>query len=101
MYFMLIRPQQRRLREQQALLSAVTEGDEIMTTAGLYGYVTAIDGDVLWVEIAEGVEVRVAKAAVAKRVTTGDGAGAVATSDAAVHEAADDELPEPAADEAR
>ncbi len=68
MYFMLIRPQQKRMREQQALLAAVGEGDEIVTTAGLYGYVTAVDGDVLWVEIADGVEIRLARAAVAKRI---------------------------------
>lgn len=68
MYFMLIRPQQKRVREQQALLAAVGEGDEIVTTAGLYGYVTAVDGDVLWVEISDGVEVRLARAAVAKRI---------------------------------
>jgi len=69
MYFLLIRPQQRRMLEQQALLAAVAEGDEVVTTSGLYGFVTAIDGDVMWVEIAEGIEVRMAKGAIARRVT--------------------------------
>jgi preprotein translocase subunit YajC len=68
MYFMLIRPQQRRVRAQQALSAAIQEGDEVMTTAGIYGFVTAMDGDVAWVEIAEGVEIRVAKAALARKV---------------------------------
>jgi preprotein translocase subunit YajC len=68
MYFMLIRPQQKRMRAQQALLSAVEEGDEVLTTAGVYGFITAMEGDVVWVEIAEGVEVRVAKGAIARRV---------------------------------
>ena len=68
MYFLLIRPQQKRMREQQALLSAVEEGDEVLTTAGVYGFITAMEGDVVWVEIAEGVEVRVAKGAIARRV---------------------------------
>src|SRR6476469_8456452 len=68
MYFMLIRPQQKRMRAQQALLSAVQEGDEVLTTAGVYGFITAMEGDVVWVEIAEGVEVRVAKGAIARRV---------------------------------
>ena len=72
MYFMLIRPQQKRMREQQAMLSAVEEGDEVLTTAGIYGFITAMDGDLLWVEIAEGVEVRVAKGAVARRITAPD-----------------------------
>src|SRR6476646_2814379 len=68
MYFMLIRPQQKRMRAQQALLSAVEEGDEVLTTAGVYGFITAMEGDVVWVEIAEGVEVRVAKGAIARRI---------------------------------
>ena len=71
MYFMLIRPQQRRMREQQALLSAVQEGDEVVTTSGVYGFITAMEGDVIWVEIAEGVEVRRAKGAVARRILPG------------------------------
>jgi preprotein translocase subunit YajC len=69
MYFLLIRPQQRRMREQQALLSAVGEGDEVVTSAGMYGFITAMEGDVVWVEIAEGVEVRLAKGAIARRIT--------------------------------
>ncbi len=72
MYFLLIRPQQRRMREQQAMLSAVQEGDEILTSSGLYGFITAMEGDTAWVEIAEGVEVRVAKGAIARRVTAHD-----------------------------
>jgi preprotein translocase subunit YajC len=68
MYFMLIRPQQRRARAQQALMAAIQEGDEVMTTAGIYGFVTAMEGDIAWVEIAEGVEIRVAKAALARRI---------------------------------
>jgi preprotein translocase subunit YajC len=72
MYFMLIRPQRRRAQAQQALLSAVQEGDEVMTSAGMYGFVTALDGDVAWVEIAEGVEIRVARAAIARRIDSSE-----------------------------
>jgi preprotein translocase subunit YajC len=72
MYFALIRPQQKRMRAQQALMSSIDEGDEVLTTGGLYGYVNAIEGEVAWVEIAEGVEIRVAKAAIARKVTTGE-----------------------------
>ena len=72
MYFMLIRPQQKRMRAQQALLSAVQEGDEVLTTAGVYGFITAMEGDVVWVEIAEGVEVRVAKGAIARKIDPSD-----------------------------
>ena len=65
MYFLLIRPQRRRMQEQKALASAVEEGDEVMTTSGLYGFVTAIEGEVIWLEIAEGVDIRIARQAVA------------------------------------
>jgi preprotein translocase subunit YajC len=68
MYFLLIRPQQKRMREQKDLLSAVQEGDEIMTTGGIYGYVNAVEDDTIWLEIAEGIEVRLAKGAVMKRI---------------------------------
>ena len=71
MYFLLIRPQQRRLKEQKALLSAVEEGDEIITTGGIFGYVNAVEDDTIWLEIAEGVEVRIAKGAVMKRIPAG------------------------------
>ena len=76
MYFLLIRPQQRRMKEQQALLSAVAEGDEVLTSSGMYGFITAMEGDVVWVEIAEGVEIRVAKGAIARRVTPAADTGA-------------------------
>ncbi len=68
MYFLLIRPQQRRAKEQRELLSAVAEGDEIMTTGGLFGYVNAVEDDVIWLDIAEGVEIRIARGAVARRI---------------------------------
>ena len=78
MYFLLIRPQQRRMKEQQALLSAVAEGDEVLTSSGMYGFITAMEGDVVWVEIAEGVEIRVAKAALARRIDSSETAGTAA-----------------------
>jgi len=95
MYFMLIRPQQKRMREQQALLSAVEEGDEVLTTAGVYGFITAMEGDVVWVEIAEGVEVRVAKGAIARRVVpTADATADAAAEAPAVDAPAPDTTPE-------
>jgi preprotein translocase subunit YajC len=59
-WFMLIRPQRRRQQAAQRLLQTIDVGKEIVTAGGLYGTVTAIDGDEVRVEIAEGVEVRIA-----------------------------------------
>jgi len=72
MYFLMIRPQQKRVREQQELVDNLEVGDEVLTTAGLYGTVTLIDGQVMLLEIAEGVEVRLAKQAVSQLVTYDD-----------------------------
>jgi preprotein translocase subunit YajC len=65
MWFMLIRPQRRRQQDAQRLLETIAVGKEIVTAGGLYGTVTAIDGDEVRLEIADGVEVRIAKRAVA------------------------------------
>jgi preprotein translocase subunit YajC len=65
MWFMLIRPQRRRQQAAQRLLETISVGKEIVTAGGLYGTVTAIDGDEVRLEVAEGVEVRIAKRAVA------------------------------------
>ena len=70
MYFLLIRPQRRRMKEQQALVSKLDEGDEIITNGGIYGFITAIDGDILWVEIdsEKNVEVRIHRSSVTRKI---------------------------------
>jgi preprotein translocase subunit YajC len=65
MWLLLIRPQQRRLREHQRLVASLEVGADILTQGGLYGTITAIDGDVADLEVAPGVVIRVAKASVA------------------------------------
>ena len=70
MYFLLIRPQRKRMRDQQGLLKTIDEGDEIITSGGIYGFVTAVDGDVLWVEIdhEKKVEIRIHRSAVSRKI---------------------------------
>lgn len=65
MWFMLIRPQRRRQLETQRLLNSLSVGKEVVTAGGLYGTVTELDDDEARIEIADGVEVRVAKRAIA------------------------------------
>ena len=69
MWFLLIRPQRRRQLETQRLIDSVAVGSEIVTAGGLYGTVTAIQDDEVRLEIADGIEVRVAKRAIAATVT--------------------------------
>jgi preprotein translocase subunit YajC len=64
-WFLLIRPQRRRQLESQRLLDSLAVGQEIVTAGGLYGTITALEEDEARVEIAEGIEVRVAKRAIA------------------------------------
>ncbi len=63
-YFVLIVPQQRRMKEHQTKLGALKKGDEVVTGGGVVGKITKIDaaGDTITVEIAKGVEVTVLKA---------------------------------------
>ena len=68
MYFLMIRPQRRRLKETQELQRAIGEGDEVITNAGIFGFVNAIDGDVVWLEIAEGTEIRVSRSSLLRRI---------------------------------
>ncbi|MFW5498369.1 MULTISPECIES: preprotein translocase subunit YajC [unclassified Maridesulfovibrio] len=58
-YFLLIRPQQKKAKEHKAMLDAIQRGDRVLTAGGIYGRVTAVDGDELTVELAEGMQVKV------------------------------------------
>ena len=69
-WFILVRPQRARAREQQQLIQDLEPGDEIVSTGGLYGTITQIDGEVLHVEIAPGLVVRMARGAIAGIVET-------------------------------
>lgn len=61
-YFLLIRPQQKRMKEHEAMIAAVAKGDQVVTAGGIVGKVTRVDaGETLTVEIASGVEVAVVK----------------------------------------
>ena len=60
MYFLLIRPQQKKAKSHAAMVAAVQRGDRVVTAGGLYGKVTKVkDDNEIEVEIATGVKVRV------------------------------------------
>jgi preprotein translocase subunit YajC len=69
-YFLLIRPQNQRRRAQMEMQSNVDVGDEVVTTAGIYGTITEIDEDygTVMLEIAPNTEIRVSRAAIAQRL---------------------------------
>jgi preprotein translocase subunit YajC len=65
-WFLIFRPQQKRLKAQQAMLGAIKRGDTVVTTGGIVGKVTkAVDGEDLEVEIAPGVKSRIVRSMIA------------------------------------
>ena len=61
-WLLIFRPQQKRVREQKAMLNAIRRGDTVVTTGGIVGKVTkAVDGEDLEVEIATGVKVKLVR----------------------------------------
>ena len=76
MYFLLIRPQRKRMKEQAAMQSSLGIGDEVITSSGVYGFITGEENDRFWLEIDDDVQIRIAKAAIQGKVdTTGGDAG--------------------------
>ncbi|MFI7436756.1 preprotein translocase subunit YajC [Micromonospora haikouensis] len=69
MYFMMIRPQQKRRREAERMQSALGPGDEVVTIGGLYGTVTGVDDETVLLEVAPGVQTRYARPAIARVVS--------------------------------
>ena len=58
-YFLLIRPQQKRARQHKELLENLKRGDEVITTGGIYGKVTGITENVVTLEIADNIRIKV------------------------------------------
>ncbi|MGC9369888.1 MAG: preprotein translocase subunit YajC [Paracoccaceae bacterium] len=67
MYFLLIRPQQKKMKEHKAMVDALRRGDQVVTQGGIIGKVSKVkEGDEVEVEIAEGVKVRVVRATISQ-----------------------------------
>ena len=70
-YMLMIRPQQRRLKEHQANIASAKKGDEVITGGGLRGRVTKVTDEEVEVEIAQGVRVRAVKSTLSRVVKPG------------------------------
>ena len=72
-YFLLIRPQQSKMKQQREMLAGVKRGDRVVTGGGIIGLVTKVIGDnELQVELAEGVRVRIIKGTITDIITRGE-----------------------------
>ncbi|MDR1920365.1 MAG: preprotein translocase subunit YajC [Candidatus Adiutrix sp.] len=72
LYFLMIRPQQKRQKEHQAMLQAMQKGDKVQTSGGLFGTITGLDQADITLEIAPQVRVKVGRAFIARIIRPGD-----------------------------
>jgi len=70
-YFLLIRPQQKRVKEQQSMLSKLSVGDEIVTTGGILGRIVDVGDTFLTLEVADNVRLKVQKTQVSQLMPKG------------------------------
>ena len=68
-YFLLIRPQKRRVEAHRELVESVKVGEEVVTIGGMFGRVRAVEDEALQIEVADGTVIRFIKSAVARRVS--------------------------------
>ncbi|MGK5085688.1 preprotein translocase subunit YajC [Bdellovibrionota bacterium FG-1] len=67
-YFLMIRPQQKKAKDQQEMMNALKQGDEVLTTSGILGKITGVTEKVVTVEVADNVRVKMLKSQVAQIV---------------------------------
>ena len=68
MYFLIMRPQQKKMKQHRAMIEALKKGDTVITQGGIIGKVVAVRDEEAEVEIAQGVRIRVVRATVAQVV---------------------------------
>ncbi len=64
LYFLMIRPQMKRQKEQKAMIDAIAKGDEVVTAGGIVGKVTKVADAYITLEVAEGTEIAMQKASI-------------------------------------
>ena len=69
MYFVMIRPQQKQLKEHRTLLSALKKGDDVVTQGGVLGKIHAVTDKIVTLEVATGIRIRVLKTSIQGRST--------------------------------
>ncbi len=70
-YFLLIRPQMKRSKEQRQVMNSLEKGDEVLTSAGLYGKIVNIDSSIVEVEVADKVVIKMQKQAILSLIPKG------------------------------
>jgi preprotein translocase subunit YajC len=68
MWALLIRPQQRRVRQHQDLVATLSDGDEVITTGGIVGTIASVVDDIVTLDVAPGTSIRVLRSAIQSRI---------------------------------
>jgi len=76
MYFLMIRPQQRRRKQYLELLGSLQVGDEIETVAGIFGTIRRLDDDHAYVEVADGLTLKMSRGAIRRKISADTGTDA-------------------------
>ncbi len=71
MYFLILRPQQKRMKEHRNMVAALKRGDQVVTQGGMIGKISDVKDEEVSVEVAQGVKVRVVRSSIAQVVTQG------------------------------
>jgi len=64
-YFLLIRPQQKKAKDHRALIDSLKKGDMVVTAAGIHGKVTSVEENIVILEIAPGINIKIGKGYIA------------------------------------
>jgi len=73
MYFLMIRPQQKRMKEHRELIAGIRRGDTVVTSGGIIGKVAKVDENEVQVEVAEGVKIKIVRTTVSEVRGKGEG----------------------------
>lgn len=74
MYFLMVRPQQKRAQEQRRLISSLEPGDEVVTIGGIFGDLVEVDDAEVILEVYDGTQMRFLRSAIARKVVPEDAA---------------------------
>ena len=92
MYAVMIRPQQKRMREHQSLIRSLEAGDMVVTASGVHGAVAEVEDTFIWLEVAPEVELKIDRASIARRIVEDDEDDVDEADDDLVEADADDDV---------
>ena len=72
-YFMIIRPQQKRAKEREKMLSNMQKGDKVVTSGGMHGIIAGLDEKTVLLQVGDNIKMKFEKSAIASIITSKEG----------------------------